>query len=177
MSNRSCINLVGNTTEGQNLGNGCAIYNGKVNTNTLSYKTLSTTGTSIQLFSDNETIYISGASGGGTTDLVTWTSFEFRDITAGISTEYTIDIKASVPYIITSGVFQVNDGTLDDISVKVNSTDISGLSGVTASTTITEYNATSPYNVNVGDIMTIYVGTTYTGDPSFLRGKINITYS
>lgn len=65
MSNRSCINLVGNTTEGQNLGNGCAIYNGKVNTNTLSYKTLSTTGTSIQLFSDNETIYISGASGGG----------------------------------------------------------------------------------------------------------------
>lgn len=65
--NRSNISLVGNTTQGENLGNGCTIYNGKINTNTLSYKTLSTTGTSIQLFSDDNTIYISGASGGGTT--------------------------------------------------------------------------------------------------------------
>lgn len=64
MENRSNISLVGNTTQGNNLGSGCAIFASKSGGNILDFKTLSVTGTSIQLFSDDNTIYISGSSSG-----------------------------------------------------------------------------------------------------------------
>ena len=57
------INLVGNTTQGQNIGSGCEIYKGKNGGNVLQFKSLSATGSSIQLFSSSDTIYISGATG------------------------------------------------------------------------------------------------------------------
>lgn len=61
---RSCINLVGNTTQGQNLGTGTTIFAGKVGSNTLSYKSLSALGSGISITCDNNNIYFSGSTGG-----------------------------------------------------------------------------------------------------------------
>lgn len=69
--NRSCINLVGNTTFGQNVGTGCGVYKGKGTGNLLQFKTLVPTGSSMYLYeTDNEIIFcaIGGTGGtGGTT--------------------------------------------------------------------------------------------------------------
>ena len=64
MSNRSCINLVANTTFGQNVGDGCGVYKGKINANTLQLKSISATGSSVQILSDDDNIYISGVTAG-----------------------------------------------------------------------------------------------------------------
>lgn len=63
--------MVGNSTQGQNIGSGCCVYKGKSTTNTLQFKTISATGTSIQLFSDADNIYISGATGGSGESTIT----------------------------------------------------------------------------------------------------------
>jgi hypothetical protein len=65
MSNRSNINLIGNSTTAQNLGSGAGIFKGKNNANNLQFKSISATGTSIQIFNCNNQIYISGSTGGG----------------------------------------------------------------------------------------------------------------
>lgn len=49
MGNRSNINLVGNTTFGQNIGIGTDVYKCKNLGNILQYKTLSVTGTTMIL--------------------------------------------------------------------------------------------------------------------------------
>jgi len=69
MGNRSSINLVGNTTQGQNLGNGDAcLYIGKTNGNTLQFRTISATGSSTQVQQIGDVIYIWSEGGGsGTT--------------------------------------------------------------------------------------------------------------
>lgn len=68
MGNRSNINLVGNTTQGQNLSAGDAcVFKEKTNGNTLQFRTISSTGDSIQIFQTDEKILISGATGGGST--------------------------------------------------------------------------------------------------------------
>ena len=63
MANRSNINLVGNTTQGQNLGGGANIFKCKTRGNNLQFKTISATGTSIQIFNRDNQIYISGKTG------------------------------------------------------------------------------------------------------------------
>jgi len=65
MGNRSNINLVGNTTEGQNVGSGDGVYKGKNVGNTLQYKTLSVTGTTMVISTDDDNIYFSANTGGG----------------------------------------------------------------------------------------------------------------
>lgn len=65
MGNRSNINLVGNTTQGQNLGVGEGVYKGKDLGNTLQYKSLSVTGTTMVITSDADNIYFSAATGSG----------------------------------------------------------------------------------------------------------------
>jgi hypothetical protein len=68
MGNRSNINLVGNTTQGQNLGAGDAcVFKCKSGGNNLQFRTISSTGSSIQIFQTDEKILISGATGGGIT--------------------------------------------------------------------------------------------------------------
>jgi hypothetical protein len=68
MSNRSNINLVGNTTTGQNLGNGDAcIYLGKSNGNNLQFRSISATGGSIQIYQVGNRILIGGGGGTGGT--------------------------------------------------------------------------------------------------------------
>jgi len=63
---RSNINLVGNTTEGQNLGTGHEIYVGKSVGNILQYKSLQISGTTMKITCDDNTIYFSANTGGGT---------------------------------------------------------------------------------------------------------------
>jgi len=65
MGNRSNINLVGNTTQGQNVGSGEGVYKGKNLGNTLQYKSLSVTGTTMAITCDDNNIYFSAATGGG----------------------------------------------------------------------------------------------------------------
>jgi len=67
MGNRSNINLVGNTTFGQNVGSGTGVYKGKNLGNVLQLKTLSVTGTTMTITSDANNIYFSAATGGGGT--------------------------------------------------------------------------------------------------------------
>lgn len=62
---RSNINLVGNATEGQNVGTGIEIYKGKTVGNILQYKTLSVTGTTMSITCDDNNIYFSAQTGGG----------------------------------------------------------------------------------------------------------------
>jgi len=65
MGNRSNINLVGNTTQGQNVGTGDGVYKGKSVGNILQYKSLSVTGTTMVITTDADNIYFSANTGGG----------------------------------------------------------------------------------------------------------------
>jgi len=65
MGNRSNINLVGNTTFGENVGTGTGVYKGKNLGNVLQLKTLSVTGTTMSITTDADNIYFSAATGGG----------------------------------------------------------------------------------------------------------------
>ena len=69
MGNRSNINLVGNTTQGQNVGGGDAcLFKGKGAGNILQFRTISATGTSTQIQQIGDVIYIwsEGGSSGTT---------------------------------------------------------------------------------------------------------------
>jgi len=65
MGNRSNINLVGNTTQGQNVGSGEGVYKAKSVGNIMQYKSLSVTGTTMAITCDADNIYFSAATGGG----------------------------------------------------------------------------------------------------------------
>ncbi len=72
MGNRSNINLVGNTTEGDNIGiGGVGVYAGKSSGNILRFKELSVTGTTMVITSDDENIYFSANTGGGGSGTIT----------------------------------------------------------------------------------------------------------
>ena len=66
MNNRSIICLVGNTTTGQNLGAGAGVFKCKSGGNNLQFRSISSTGTSIQIFQVGDKILVSGSTGGGT---------------------------------------------------------------------------------------------------------------
>jgi len=105
-----------------------------------------------------------------------WIEFEFGDFTIGTDREYTLDIKALVDYTILSVVLETDDGTITDIDVLINGTVITGLEGVIATTSpsYTEYTATALNSVVIDDRISMTIGTTYTGTPTILRGKLNI---
>jgi len=63
-NSRSNIQLVGNTTQGQNVGEGLGLFKQKVFGNTLQFRTLKE-GANIKITQDNDEITISGASGNG----------------------------------------------------------------------------------------------------------------
>ena len=67
MGNRSNINLVGNTTQGQNVSSGEGVYKGKDLGNLLQFKSLSVTGTTMAITCDADNIYFSANTGGGGT--------------------------------------------------------------------------------------------------------------
>ena len=111
--------------------------------------------------------------GPNTNYLRDWIEFEFRDIEAGTAAEYILDLKALVAYTINAAVMQVDNGTLD-VSFTINGTTVTGPS-VSASTTITETAATAANTVAAGNIVKLVVSTTYTGTPTLIRGKLNLT--
>lgn len=105
-----------------------------------------------------------------------WIEFEFRDITAGSGQSYYLDIKATVPYNIDSVVLQ-SDDTMDDVAVKIGSTPVTwsgSITGIDVTTSITETDAYSGYSVAAGNAVTLVTSGT-DGDPTLIRGKLNIT--
>lgn len=83
---RSNINLVGNTTTGSNLGSGACVFAGKNTGNNLQFRTISATGTSIQIFQRDNDILISGATGGGGTSGIGWSNLANGSTVAGCGT-------------------------------------------------------------------------------------------
>jgi hypothetical protein len=81
MSNRSNICLVGNTTQGQNLGDGAKIYKGKAGGNLLQFRSISPTGGSIQIYQVDDKILISGGSSGSVTSVAAGDGMNFTTIT------------------------------------------------------------------------------------------------
>ena len=96
--------------------------------------------------------------------------YEFRDITKGVAQTYVLDMKVSWPYTIKSIVCE-SDGTLTGVSVKINSTAVTGLSSLSVGTKA-ETSATAANVTVAGDVITINTATSYSGTPTILRLKI-----
>ena len=64
MSNRSNINLVGNTTSGQNIGTGLGIFKCKSSGNNLLFKTICGAGSISIITGDTIIIYGTSSTGG-----------------------------------------------------------------------------------------------------------------
>lgn len=103
-----------------------------------------------------------------------WIEFEFRDITAGTAADYVLDLKALVGYTIDSAVMQVDAGTLT-VAIKIGTTAVTSLSAVAVDTDIDETSATGANTVAAGNKVILAVSTTYTGAPTLIRGKLNLT--
>jgi hypothetical protein len=103
-----------------------------------------------------------------------WIEFEFRDIEAGTAADYVLDLKALVGYTIDSAVLQVDTGTLT-VAIKIGTTAVTSISAVAVDTDITETDATGANTVTAGDKVILAVSTTYTGAPTLIRGKLNLT--
>jgi uncharacterized protein (TIGR02145 family) len=102
-------------------------------------------------------------------------NFEFADIVYGLAQTYTLDIKASYGYTITSASLETDSGTLTGIAVKIGSTSVTSLSNVTADSAVDETTATGANTVVAGDRVYIVTSTGYSGAPTVLRGKLKIT--
>jgi len=123
---------------------------------------------------DNDTITVS-AGAASVAGMVDDINFEFADILMGMAQTYTLDIKASYGYTITSASFETDTGTLTGIAVKIGSTAVTSLSSVTADAIVDETTATGANTVVAGDRIYIITTTGYTGVPTVLRGKLKIT--
>jgi hypothetical protein len=119
---------------------------------------------------------IQGPAGADGVDANTddWIEWDYRDIVAGTAADYDLDLKALVPYTIDSAVMRVDTGTLT-VAIKIGSTAVTGLSAVAVDTDIDETAATGANTVAAGDKVMLSVSSTYTGAPTMIRGKINIT--
>lgn len=107
-------------------------------------------------------------------ELGDWTEdimFDFRDLEAGVLTTYVLDIKASFDYTIDSAVFQ-SDGTLNSVSIKIDGTSVTGLNALRVDTSILDERATAANTVTSTNQVTLVVGTSHSGDPTMIRGKL-----
>jgi hypothetical protein len=98
--------------------------------------------------------------------------FEWCVILEEINT-FTLDIYVTSGYTISKAVLEVDAGTLTDVTVKINSTAVTGISGVTVTTSRGVFTATAN-NVAVAEdrVSLIVDGASYTGEPVIIRGKI-----
>ena len=69
---------------------------------------------------------------------------------------------------------QVDSGTLT-VAIKIGSTSVTGLSSVAVDTDIDQTSATGANTVTAGDKVILAVSSTYTGAPTLIRGKLNLT--
>lgn len=100
--------------------------------------------------------------------------FEFRDLTAGTSQTYELDLYAFYGYTVEAIVLEVDTGTLTDVDIKIGSTDITGLATLTVDTTRDLSTATAANTVVVGNKVVLVTNTSYTGAPTLLRGSLKI---
>jgi len=103
-----------------------------------------------------------------------WITLICRDVIAGTADSIPLNLKAYAGYTIDSLTLQTDNGTLT-VTVKINGTAITGLSGISATTTITETTATALKTVAVGDLVTIEWSTAYTGTPTTIYTELNMT--
>ena len=104
-----------------------------------------------------------------TPDDIAW---EFRDVEAGASAQWDLDIDASFPYVIQGVWLETDNGTLTNVSVTINEDAATGLSGITVDTEKDYTPATG--NVVEHDRIRLNVPGTYTGTPTLIRGKLII---
>jgi hypothetical protein len=98
--------------------------------------------------------------------------FEFC-VSAGISQIFTIDLYAVYPYTINSLIAE-SDGTLSAVAAKIDGVSITGLSSVSVST-LAVVDSTSGNAVVLGNRVTLVTSVTYSGFPTYIRGKLKIT--
>jgi hypothetical protein len=99
--------------------------------------------------------------------------FDFNDVTTGVAQTYIIDPLVSWNYTVNSICLQ-SDSTMDNIAVKINSTDITSLEAIDVTTTMTETTATGANSAVVNDVIKIITSGT-DGGATILRGKLRIT--
>ena len=100
--------------------------------------------------------------------------FEFRDLTPGTSQTYELDLYAFYGYTVEGIVLEVDTGTLTDVHIKINSTDITSLTTLTVDTTRDYTTATGANTVVATDKVVLVTNTSYTGVPTILRGSLKI---
>lgn len=101
----------------------------------------------------------------------------FADIEAGSVQVYDIDVSVSWAYTITKLILVTNTGELTSVTLFINGIAITGCSNRKATTTRTTFIPSANNIVSVGDRVTITVGATFTGAPTYLGGKIDLTRS
>jgi len=104
MGNRSNINLVGNTTQGQNLGGGDAcVFKCKVGGNLLQFRTISATGDSVQIIQtdDEILIYAEGGASGTTYTFENGLTKTLTNVTLGGNLTQNTTISGGTTYGIT----------------------------------------------------------------------------
>jgi hypothetical protein len=128
----------------------------------------------VKVYGDGAWIQLYPAPAPNANYLRDWIEFEYRDIIAGTAADYVLDLKALVGYTIDSAVMQVDTGTLT-VAVKIGTTAVTSISAVAVDTDIDETTATGANTVAAGDKVILAVSATYTGAPTLIRGKLNLT--
>jgi len=103
-----------------------------------------------------------------------WITAEYRDVVAGTADSHPLNLKAYAGYTIDSLSLQVDNGTLV-VTIKINGFAITGLSGVTATTSIITTLATALNLVSKNDLVTVEWSTSYTGTPKKIFVELNMT--
>jgi hypothetical protein len=112
--------------------------------------------------------------------LVTWGSgspvspdirFEFC-IEPGQTYSFTLDIYVTSDYKITRAIMETDTGSLSGISIEVNGAGVAGITGITVTSSRTIFDAIGNNQASESNRVTLEVGSSYTGTPSFIRGKI-----
>jgi len=126
-----------------------------------------------------ENIMITGAITGQGSNIISTNfiddiSFEYKDLTPGVTQIYTLDIKASYRYKIIGLVLVTNDGTLTTVGLYNTTHDTTILHNVLVNTNIVENTITANNEVNAGDLIVLITGTGFTDSPTDLIGKLII---
>lgn len=110
-----------------------------------------------------------GGGGGGSSSFVPEIAFEFC-VEAGIEEIFTLDIFASVNYIITNAVFE-SDGSMSGVAVKIDNVDVTGLDNMTIGI-VQEFTPTDNNVVPAESKVTLHTTDSFSGSPTIIRGKL-----
>lgn len=128
MVNRSNIKLVGNTTQGQNLGDGADVFKSKAGGNLLQFRTIAATGSSVQIFQTEDEILIY-AEGGGS-----GTTYTFENGLTKTLTNVTLGGNLTENTVISGGTLSQDFSVLGVGDLKLGSVGGTYLCGLQAKT-------------------------------------------